>query len=504
MKYLNKNNLNKIGILFLTSGLLVLNNNLIVNAKVMSRSLDELVNPKAWDIEDGNTVYFGRYKGVITKFRVLDLNSKGLLIDSDKGLYVEPYNKILTDVNWADSELLESLNGFDYLLAKDTFSVSELNIINTVNLNSKSLYSLNRKDGTSLSFIDDSSTSKIFALSASEADMYYKSDIDRIKDTQGIYWWLRSGTGKSKEAAYINNGGVTGYLEVNQMLASTSPAMYLDIEMVKYAWPYSQKRETLGGYIGNDSAEIVDWTLCIEGGNGFGMSYLEGDASEISVRIDSFGLQDEGVEYDRLSAILLDENGDVLSYGLVKYAWGINKGDTITVSLDDDIRDQVMGIEFFMEDVGTYGAVASNSQVFDISNRFHGTESEDVAEEDVVVEQLSPEVDMDEVKVEENEKEVISFDMSSGSGSQVVPPDKLLLTDYVPGTWYEYVTQDGVEYSYTYIDGDIVYQDDVIVNGVSDVDGSSCVGHHYRFTAMLSLLGLQRWWWKRKLARLEL
>lgn len=496
MKKLNTTKIVKFGFYIMTSGILISSSTNTSHAKTIIRDVDDLVDESGWDAKYGNRIYLGAYNGKPTTFRIIGENVNGILLDADEGLYIAPYNASLISADWGKSSLLQSLNGQDYLLNGNTFSAVESNIINTVDLAPKSNYTLTRRDGTSLSFTDQYAKTKIFSLSAAEVERYYKSDVDKVKDSVGLYWWLRSPVTKGNEAAYVSSTGMTGSLEVNQYLSSASPAMYVDEHTIKYIWPYGQKRETLGTRMEDDTSASTDWALCLEGGSGFSMSYLEGYDSSIRVRVNAIGNAAD-VDYDRLSAFLLDSDGDMLSYGLVKYSWALSEGDTFLVELGD-VVDQVASVEFFMEDVGAYGVVASNSQVFDVSTRIDDVGdtqlSDDIPVRNPSASVVDTSVDSSSSEVDE---EVLAFAMESGIGSQVLAPGSITASELVEGTWLTYVTETGEELSYSYVDGEVVYQNES-VDSVNIDDVKSCDGHYFRFTGMLSLLGLQRWWWKRK------
>ncbi|MCL2054434.1 MAG: DUF6273 domain-containing protein [Oscillospiraceae bacterium] len=174
-------------------------------------------NPGASSIPKiGSIIPLGGYD-----WRVLDVqNSKALLITKDV-IEEHPYNTKYTGVTWEKCTLRQYLNGEFYnLLGQDKSRISRERVVNSDN-------------PKYITPGGNDTNDKIFLLSMSEANKYFKNDSDRMSKygNKASQWWLRSPGYGSLYAAYVLGGGSVDVYgkDVNYDDYGVRPALWLKI-----------------------------------------------------------------------------------------------------------------------------------------------------------------------------------------------------------------------------------------------------------------------------------
>lgn len=210
-------------------------------------------NGKKWDAANGNKVYFGKYNGNPTAYRVLSSPNTQtgvencLLLDCDtvlkKMAFDEDGNKndgqTQNPNEWAGSDLEAWLNKevngtYNFYGNPFVFSDIEKNaIVNTTLLEQGKSTTGNDNYG----YIDDLATDYVFCLSMAEAEGGYKDNDARIKSD----WWLRSADPDPDSDGYyyvgcIPSSGKCNYTSwVEDNAAGVSPALNVNLSSVLLA-----------------------------------------------------------------------------------------------------------------------------------------------------------------------------------------------------------------------------------------------------------------------------
>ena len=173
---------------------------------------------------------------------VLAKGSSRILVISKYALDCKPYNTTYTDVTWETCSLRKWLN-HEFLNA--AFTAEEQKRIPTVTVSADKNPSYNTSPG-------NATQDKVFLLSISEVNKYFKSDearkcaptdyeiAQRAYTSSSYYsggkatcwWWLRSPGGDSNYAAYVFLGGSVHSIGSNVDYDSVAvrPALWIDLE----------------------------------------------------------------------------------------------------------------------------------------------------------------------------------------------------------------------------------------------------------------------------------
>ncbi len=150
-----------------------------------------------------------------------------------------------------------------------------------------------------------------------------------------------------------------------------SPACNLDLSRVLFTSSVSAGKadafETLG-----EQEEEREWSLTLQGGTGFSVtvnSALQGKTGsslDLEFHVSELGTTDlEDIQYDRISAMLVAEDGTVVCYGKV----GEVDAGTVHVTLPDTLSEGRYSLKIFAEDVSAAAAdtdYASNMEEFPV------------------------------------------------------------------------------------------------------------------------------------------
>ena len=196
----------------------------------------------------GDTVKFGHYEQDNNssngkeeiEWIVLAKDGDRLLVISKYALDCQRYNSSYTYVTWETSSLREWMNGS---FLNSAFDSGEQKLIqkSTVTADKNTSYSTSPGNNT---------TDKVFLLSITEANKYFKSDdarkcapTDYAKE-QGVFtnsgystggkatcwWWLRSPGYDSDYVAYVYFGGYVYYGDVSYDGIGVRPALWINLE----------------------------------------------------------------------------------------------------------------------------------------------------------------------------------------------------------------------------------------------------------------------------------
>ena len=141
------------------------------------------------NVNIGDKITFGAYKRKKIsgkepiEWLVLDKNENGILVISDKGLDCKQYTERYESVTWETCTLRKWLNGDFY---KSAFSVREKKLINTTSVVVHKNPKYKTKPGTAfgrgknklIPTIGNDTNDKIFLLSITEVEKYFKSKED--------------------------------------------------------------------------------------------------------------------------------------------------------------------------------------------------------------------------------------------------------------------------------------------------------------------------------------
>lgn len=205
---------------------------------------EDAKNVQKQSIKVGDVIKLGSYRldnengNVVEKikWKVLDVQDNKALLISKYGLQARAYNDELISVTWENCTLRKWLNDDFY---NEAFSSETKNVIFESEVTSED----NPELGTSAG---NSTKDKLFLLSISEAQIYFKSDKDReCKATEyaiknGAYssdnnvtcWWLRSPGVDCDMAAFVDKDGyvfVDG-CDVDDNTHTVRPAMWISMK----------------------------------------------------------------------------------------------------------------------------------------------------------------------------------------------------------------------------------------------------------------------------------
>ncbi len=158
------------------------------------------------DLKVGDRFSFGRYpqgpNGEVLPITWRVLESDSLLVISDEGLDVKPYNENLVDITWSECTLRRWLNGEFF---EQAFSEQEKTFIKMSNLSNNA---------------DPTTSDRIFLLSIEEVRRLFTDVRDRmaklteyaVKNGADVYagntdWWLRSCGANGQYANFVYDYG---------------------------------------------------------------------------------------------------------------------------------------------------------------------------------------------------------------------------------------------------------------------------------------------------------
>ena len=167
---------------------------------------------------------------------VLDKKDGKALVISKMGIDGHAYHGAYEDITWADSWVREWLNGEFY---NDTFSENEKNLITETAVSAQDNDEFETDAGVD-------TTDKVFLLSVSEVNEYFKTDEERIckatayADDEGVWasektgntdWWLRTPGKHLRNATNVtSNGSVDKDGEEVRMFCAVRPVMWVNVD----------------------------------------------------------------------------------------------------------------------------------------------------------------------------------------------------------------------------------------------------------------------------------
>lgn len=217
---------------------------------------------------------------------------------------------------------------------------------------------------------------KLFLLDAREAEheeygfshTHLPSESRRFKNGGG---WLRSPSSSDDTKV-----GTTYHVDENLDVASGAvssdkvtvvnnsiyPACNIRLSSVFYT-AYREEDQLLSANLDPDESYRMTkekggsnaWTVSVfDGNDGFRARRIDDDGilqpgGGIHFTIDSMGKSGEDVEYDRISAMLVDENGTVIAYG--KICDLPEKGGSLMVKVPEGVEDGKYTVKIFAEDM---------------------------------------------------------------------------------------------------------------------------------------------------------
>lgn len=204
------------------------------NMDVTSNCVVDEIYPNH-NINIGDTYTFGSYeqdhnlengKDPI-EWIVLDVQNSKILVISKYALDCQTYNRELTDVTWETCDMRTWVNDPFFRTA---FSESEASKICTVTVTTEG---------------SNSTSDKLFLLSADEADKYFFSETEKkcepsvwakkvgIRKNADNYcgWWLRTSGNSKSNAAFVDTYGKTNHdgTTVDTYAHGVRPAMWIDL-----------------------------------------------------------------------------------------------------------------------------------------------------------------------------------------------------------------------------------------------------------------------------------
>lgn len=354
----------------------------------------------AANIEGGQKsfVYFGKYKqspdgsGDFNwdpiKWRVLSNTDGKLFLLSDQNLDVMPYHNDDESVTWEKSTMRSWLNGYaasenwggasgtDYSsdnFIKDAFVAAELAAIASTNVVNADNPDYNTPGG-------NNTTDKVFLLSIAEArnSGYGFTDSNSRISTNTAYvahggkiksenimsgvgeadrWWLRSPGYNDNDAARVNFDGFvnTDGSGVSSSNVAVRPALNLNLSSVLFTSAAADGKAGTTGEL-SEITEYTgsDWKLTLKDeSRKFAVTEtaVSGKAGEtVTLNYTGATLYEPptdpyGNEY--ISAILTDENGNLLRYGRLTQPSA--KNGTVDVKIPADLTDGEYTLKVFSE-----------------------------------------------------------------------------------------------------------------------------------------------------------
>ena len=213
----------------------------------------------------GSYVYYGKYEGNPTRYRVLDkasddfgVNAGSLFLNSDKTLYKACFDKDnnpngnAKSVNdWEYSDIKTGLNGEEFLTKSGTFTEAERNAIAGSKVGSHEL-----KEGTGAGQVDSYAKETYVNYTPLKGEKIFLLDVEDVSNTAYGYstastnavnrmkiqgasltpWWLRSASKKSSLfVGYIKVNGDLGGRSTDGDTTYVSPAFNVDLSSVIFS-----------------------------------------------------------------------------------------------------------------------------------------------------------------------------------------------------------------------------------------------------------------------------
>jgi len=349
----------------------------------IGNQFDGIVNPVPRGVNGerlgwtGSKVYFGMADSAPVLWRVLDpshdpsshgtFNAKG-----GKNAFLLSENFLMKKTAfhsraaiWQNSSLRQTLNETGF---KTWFGSAERKAVSTTTLT------------------DTSTADKLFLMSLDEVKQKIGNaenpyGLDTMSSRNGAdgtpmsdSWWLRTSGGGMSSKYVDSTGSITASLNSsgkrNTSQLGVRPAINLDLSKVmfitvsgagisdfsKTGYSHVLQQNYTGEDENKKSKYNNSWDLTLSGGTGFSAGRKTGETEDVprggimNVTVSEVGTAEEGVNYDRISAMLLDGNNKVICYG--KISDDVQTGD-IAVPIPSDVDAGVYKLRVFAEDANS-------------------------------------------------------------------------------------------------------------------------------------------------------
>ena len=340
-----------------------------------------------------NRVYFGNYCQTSAdytepiKWRILDHSGGMMLLLSDKNLAVKPYHiSPVVNVPWTSCTLRTWLNGSDDLVSGGTddsffanaFNATEQMTVSAVNPDTIGTSGSASQGGTY--------TDKVFILSSGEAmnpafgfpeatnasgtraaectEFAKNSDLARIGNT----WWLRD-TDSVTSRWVTTTGLVVASSDTGSYIQSDCrgirPALYTGLSRVLFASPATGGKTSEGALTNIPEYSGKEWKLTVRNNS---YRFTVSETSATAGRGETVTLNYTRAKYgenDRISAILVNGDGQTLYYGQIAHPTAA--AGLVDIRIPQDIAPGNYTLKIFNEQLNGDYATDFASAFSDIS-----------------------------------------------------------------------------------------------------------------------------------------
>lgn len=304
---------------------------------------DLLTNPEQSGGEwSGTEVYFGMMSRYPILFRVLDkanndYGSETVLLDADNALFRGRYNEA-GGGDWESSDMRMYLNE-DFLLGNFSESARNALAASTGNgLTGDKIFMLSKEEASNSAYGYGTSAARV------------KSNL-KLNTDNSAAWYLRtaSSDGSSVETVSTDGGEATASTSDYSWV---SPAINLKPESIVMTWPADEYKPNAFSVV--DATPDNKLILTITGGSGFSAERTDSGTvpagSSFTVNVKDLGTTDWNVAYTQISAILTDQDRNVIAYGPVSEVVGT--GD-VEVRIPSGVPDGDYTVKLFAEDINS-------------------------------------------------------------------------------------------------------------------------------------------------------
>lgn len=317
------------------------------NARSVELGIGALVDPVNGGGEwNGTHVYFGNQGNYPISFRVLDTDStayggKSVLLDADYAISRRAFDDYGSS-NWADSGLRGYLNN-EFLMGN--FSQTERDAI---------LQSVKNGADAGSSLNGD----YIFVLDQQEAqnpEYGYGETGALVKENMRFYQTDATYALRSVGGNGIQTVDPSGSFSSASPSDKTyySPALNIDAGSIAFTYPAEEDKPAYLAPVG--MADDNYFKLTMKGGSGFSATRKDSENNAVPagygflVDVGDMGVADKGVNYSQISGMLVDAQGNAVSYGmlseiaatgevLVNIPFSVEAGDYTLYVFAEDVK----------------------------------------------------------------------------------------------------------------------------------------------------------------------
>lgn len=409
---------------------------------------------KTWNRSDGHLMYYGEYNGKDVLNRILETKHKNgyelrdentqtlgveaIMLEANETLYRSMWapgvvNASDSYADWTDTTIYKNINGSAYYnTAYDEIEKEQIvdTTTNAIKEYGMALSANSVAIEGSVSFYDVAASGKVWLLSVRETLGYYATIQDRTRDSIGSInsngqtdlglTALRStslrNTDNYKYVGWLldNSRNLNIYAGSHGMLGSAqpasanlftlSPAINLTLSSLAFTSVSNKAKSDFGATIessftgsGTSATASRTWDVTLLAGQNFsadtdmGGNVKPGQSLYVEnintgTKLSGF----ESVAYDRLSAVVIDEDGMVAMYGKV----GEIDDTYVTISIPEGVLDAgTYEVKLFAEQVNSVNASGTLTHETDYASNM-------VKVATVVVDTLTFDIDYNEDKIE--------------------------------------------------------------------------------------------------------